>query len=255
MKRAFLFTSRNIKELIRDPLSYIFCIGFPVVMLFIMTLINSSIPEGAVDIFNIGKLAPGILTFALSFVMLFAALLVSKDRSGAFLTRLFSSPMRAVDFILGYILALLPVAVAQFAVTYLFAGIIAAVNGTALNFGGILLSCAVQLPCALFFISSGLFFGSLLNDRSAPPCSSILISLCGILGGIWFDVSSLPEDSFLAVLCRVFPFSHAVDASRAALAGDLSDIPSHLAVSGIWALAACAAAVFTFAKRMKSDNK
>ena len=104
MKRSLVFARRNLKELLRDPLSYIFCLGFPIVMLLVMTAINSMIPVGTMDLFNIKKLAPGIAVFALSFVMLFATLSISKDRTGAFLTRLFASPMRSYEFILGYIL-------------------------------------------------------------------------------------------------------------------------------------------------------
>ncbi|MBQ9080101.1 MAG: ABC transporter permease [Clostridia bacterium] len=254
MKRAFVFAGRNIKELLRDPLSYIFCLGFPVVMLVIMTAINSIIPAGAMDIFNIDKLAPGIAVFALSFVMLFAALSVSKDRSGAFLARLFSSPMRAADFILGYMLPLLAVALGQFAVTYICAAVIGAADGVTLPLGGVLLSCLTLIPTALFFVSAGLLFGTLLSDKAAPPCSSIIISLCGIMGGIWFDLGAIPRGNALAVICRIFPFSHATDAARSAISGDLSDMWVHLAVTIAWAILSCAAAVLVFRMRMKSDK-
>ena len=105
MKRVLVFSVRNFRELIRDPLSYIFCLGFPLVMLIIMTVVNKSIPpEAGMTIFNIENLSCGIAMFGLSFVMLFTTLSVSKDRSGAFLTRLYASPMKSMDFIAGYML-------------------------------------------------------------------------------------------------------------------------------------------------------
>ena len=255
MKRAFVFARRNLKELLRDPLSYIFCLGFPIVMLLIMTAINSMIPEGAQDIFNIDKLAPGIAVFALSFIMLFAALSISKDRAGAFLTRLFATPMRAYEFTVGYILPLVIIALGQFAITYICAVIIGSITGVTLSIEGIILSCISLLPAAVFFISAGLFFGTLLSDKSAPPCSSILISLCGIMGGIWFDLNNVPDDNVFAIICRILPFSHATDAARAALSGDLSGIWIHIAICSAWAIALLIAAVLTFKWRMMSDKK
>ena len=255
MKRSLVFTHRNLKELLRDPLSYIFCLGFPVVMLLVMTAINSMIPSGVMDLFNIDKLAPGIAVFALSFIMLLATLSTSKDRAGAFLTRLFATPMRAYEFILGYILPLLLIALGQFAVTYTCSAVIGAVSGESLPIGGALLSCATLLPSALFFICVGLFFGTLFSDKSAPPCSSILISLCSIMGGIWFDLSTVPDDNFFGLVCRILPFSHATDAARAAISGDLGGIWIHLAVCSAWAIVFVAAAVAVFRWRMMSDKK
>ena len=255
MKRAFVFARRNLKELLRDPLSYIFCLGFPIVMLLIMTAINSMIPAGSMDLFNIDKLAPGIAVFALSFVMLFASLSISKDRSGAFLTRLFATPMRAYEFIIGYILPLLIIVLGQFAVTYTCSAIICAITGESLALGGVLLSCAMLIPMALFFIAAGLFFGTLLSDKAAPPCSSILISLCGIMGGIWFDLSIVPKNNILAILCRILPFSHATDSARAAISGDLGSIWGHIAVCSAWAVVFLIAAVTVFKLRMTGDKK
>ena len=93
MKKVLAFSSRNFKELLRDPLSYIFCLGFPLIMLIIMSVINESIPpEANMTLFRIENLAGGIAVFGLSFVMLFTTLTVSKDRSGAFLVRLYATP-------------------------------------------------------------------------------------------------------------------------------------------------------------------
>ena len=42
MSKIRVFAVRNVKEILRDPLSYIFALGFPVVMLIIMTIVNNS---------------------------------------------------------------------------------------------------------------------------------------------------------------------------------------------------------------------
>lgn len=141
MKRALLFAGRELRELLRDPLSYIFCLGFPLVMMALMTAINSMIPAGTMTLYEIDSLTAGIAVFGLSFVMLFAALSVSKDRAGAFLTRLFSSPMKAADFIVGYTLSLLVIAVGQLAVTFVCGALIGLAGDTPLPLGGSLLCC------------------------------------------------------------------------------------------------------------------
>ena len=109
--RSIIFSKRTVKEILRDPLSYIFCLGFPIVMLIIMTIVDQSIPpEAAMTIFHIPNLAPGIAFFGLSFVMLFTCLQVSKDRSTALMLRLYASPMKSLDFIAGYTLPVLVLA-------------------------------------------------------------------------------------------------------------------------------------------------
>ncbi len=119
MNRVLAFAGRNLKELLRDPLSYIFCLGFPLVMLVIMSIVNQSIPpEAGMTIFNIEKLAGGIAMFGQSFIMLFTCLSVSKDRSGAFLTRLYASPMKSFDFIAGYTFPVLALSVIQSDITF-----------------------------------------------------------------------------------------------------------------------------------------
>ena len=38
--KSIVFAKRTIKEILRDPLSYIFCLGFPLVMLIIMSIVD-----------------------------------------------------------------------------------------------------------------------------------------------------------------------------------------------------------------------
>ena len=259
MRRMISFASRNIKELLRDPLSYIFCLGFPIVMLAAMTAINSMIPTDpttgakAMDLFEAAKLTPGIAVFGMSFIMLFATLSVSKDRSTALITRLRTSPMTAFDFIAGYALPLTVMAIGQTVITVLAGLIVGLTTGSEYSFARSLLLIPAMLPCALFFIGIGIIFGTLFSEKAAPPCSSIIISLCGLLGGIWFSLDTIPEGNFFGTLCKILPFRHPVDLGRAIMAGDSSAFTVPLVISAVYGVVTVAAAVLVFGLRMKKD--
>ncbi len=254
MNRITAFSSRNIKELLRDPLSYIFCLGFPLVMLVIMSIINQSIPaEANMTVFNIENLASGIAMFGLSFVMLFTCLTVTKDRSGAFLTRLYASPMRSADFIAGYTLPVLALAVIQIIITFAASFLTAVVLGEtdALNIGGLLLAVVALIPGAVFFISAGLLFGSLFNEKAAPGLCSIIISLSCMLGSVFFDAES--AGGIMLDICKVLPFFHSVKAARLATALDFSDIGIHLLITCAYAVVFMILASVVFRSKMRAD--
>ena len=259
MRRMISFASRNIKELLRDPLSYIFCLGFPIVMLAAMTAINSMIPADpatgvkAMDLFEASKLTPGISVFGMSFIMLFATLSVSKDRSTALITRLRTSPMTAFDFIAGYALPLVVMAVVQTLITIVAGAVAGLAAGSEYSFARSLILIPAMLPCALFFVGIGIIFGTLFSEKSAPPCSSIIISLCGLLGGIWFSLDTIPEGNFFGTLCKILPFRHPVDLGRAIMAGDGEAVTVPLLISVAYGIVIFAAAVFVFRFRMKKD--
>ncbi|MBQ8171316.1 MAG: ABC transporter permease [Oscillospiraceae bacterium] len=253
MNRCMAFAIRNLKELLRDPLSYIFCLGFPLIMLVVMSVVNSSIPEEAgMTIFRIDNLGPGIAVFGLSFVMLFTCLSVSKDRSGSFLVRLYASPMRSADFILGYLLPVFILAVAQSLITMLCALIVGLVTDIKLDILGALAVVPALVPLGIFFISTGLLFGTLFSEKASPGLCSIIISLSAFLGGVWFDVEGI--DGVLADICNVLPFYHGTKAARAALALDFSgDFWISIAISAAYALVMTVLSILIFKKKMRAD--
>lgn len=253
MNRIAAFSERNIKELLRDPLSYIFCLGFPLVMLVIMSIVNKSIPpEANMTIFNIENLAGGIAMFGLSFVMLFTCLTVSKDRSGAFLIRLYASPMRSGDFLGGYMLPVLLLAVLQMIITFAASFLAAVIMGEdTLNVGGMLLAVVMLLPGAVFFISAGVLFGSLFNEKAAPGLCSIIISLASLLGGVWFDAEG--AGGIMLDVCRVLPFYHSVKAARLAIALQFEDIGAHLLITIAYAAVFSVLASVVFRAKMRAD--
>ncbi len=252
--RTLAFAKRNIKELLRDPLSYLFCLGFPVIMLILMTIINESIPaEANMTVFRIDNLCAGIAVFGLTFLMLFAALLISKDRTSSFLMRLYASPMTAVNFIAGYYIPLLILALAMCVITFGISFVIAAVQGVSLSIGNMLLAIVMLIPSMVMFIGFGLFFGCKFSQNAAPGLCSAIISAASILGGIWMDVEGI--GGAIEAVCRVLPFYHSVSLARCAVDGNIGDSGvSHLIV-GAYTIVVTVLAVLAFRKNMSSDNK
>ena len=143
--RMITFAKRNAKEILRDPLTLLFGLGFPIVLILLLSAIQASVP---VDLFKIESLTPGITVFGLSFMSLFSATLISKDRSSALLQRLYTTPLTALDFILGYTLPIIPISVAQSLVCYavaLLIGLDLTVN--------ILFAILFIIPISILFIA------------------------------------------------------------------------------------------------------
>ena len=240
--RMLSFAKRNIKEMVRDPLTLGFGIGFPLVLILLLSAIQANIP---VSLFEIESLAPGIAVFGLSFMALFSALMISKDRGSSLLQRLYTTPMTSLDFILGYTLPIIPLALAQTVICY----IVAIMLGLDLTVN-ILLAILFTIPISLLFIAMGLLFGSILNDKQVGGiCGALLTNLSAWLSGTWFDLE-LVGGAFKKI-AYALPFAHAVDLGRAVLSGSFSDILPHLAWVLGYALVLLAAAVALFLRQMK----
>ncbi len=240
--RMLTFATRNAKEILRDPLNLAFGLGFPLVLLLLLTAIQANIP---VSLFEIQQLAPGITVFGLSFMTLFSATLIAKDRGGSLLQRLYTTPLTPVDFILGYTLPILPFAVAQSAICYaaaLLLGLELTVN--------ILFAVVFMIPVSLLYIALGLLFGSVLTDKQAGGiCGGLLTNLSAWLSGTWFDLELV--GGIFREIAYALPFVHAVELERAVLAGNYGGIFPHLWWVLGYAFAALAAAVLLFLRQMK----
>lgn len=217
--RTAAYAKRCAKEIVRDPLNLAFAFGFPIILLLMLTAIQANVP---VELFGIARLAPGISVFGLSFMTLFSAMLVAKDRSSALLQRLYTTPMRASDFILGYTLPLIPCSLVQSAVCYALAMILGL--SPSIN---IIWALLLNIPIALFHISLGLLCGSIFNDRQVGGiCGALLTNLAGWFSGTWFDPSLV--GGIFAQIADFLPFIHAVELGRAVLSGDYGGILPHL---------------------------
>ena len=250
-----VFAKRNLIEVCRDPLSWIFCIAFPIVMLIIMSIVNSAIPKEGMTLFRIDNLAGGIAIFGQMFVMLFTAIAVAKDRNGAFLTRLYSSPMKSSNFVWGYILPMLLTAVIQVIISLIAAVIVSLITDYSLSIAGLLLTVVAVIPSALMFSAIGFLFGALFNEKAAPGICSIIISLGAMLGGIWFDVEGV--GGFMYKLGRCLPFLYATKLARSAISLDFG-VKSFLIPLGVVAGSALALTVLAsivFNNKMRADQR
>lgn len=242
--KMLTFASRNTKEILRDPLTLGFGLGFPVVLLLLLSAIQANIP---VSLFEIKQLAPGIAVFGLSFLTLFSATLISKDRASALLQRLYTTPLSPLDFILGYTLPILPIAVGQSVISFIFALIL----GLDLS-ANLLLAVVLILPISLLFVALGLLFGSILNDKAVGGiCGALLTNLCAWLSGIWFDLE-LVGGTFQKI-AYALPFVHAVELERAVFRQEYASILPHLAVVLLYAVVLLALAVWLFVRQMKKQ--
>lgn len=247
--RTLVFASRNTKEITRDIFTLIFGILFPLVLLVLLSAINSGIPEQAgMKLFDIENLVPGISVFGLSFISLFTATLVSKDRCTSFILRLFTSPLKSSQYIIGYTLPLIPMSILQTIVCYI-ASFAFGLEWTS----DIILAVVVNIPVSVFFIATGLLCGTIFNDKAVGGvCGALLTNLSAWLSGTWFDLE-LVGGAFEKI-ADLLPFVHAVDAGRYALSGEYSKIlPELLWVAG-YALVITVIAVVLFSHKMKQDK-
>lgn len=267
MKKTLVFAGRNFKEIFRDPLSSIFCLGMPVFMMAMFKFIlfnvtsNIDVPKGMTldqiyDVmvtqgtpdFRPMALTPGIAVFSFSFVMLFAAISVSKDRSSSLLTRLYTSPMRVYDYILGYSIPFFVIGFIQVIICF----IMGFAFGLQCEIGNLLLSFVVLIPSCVAMTAFGLLFGTFLNDKAAPGASSIIITLAGIASGAWFDIKM---NDTLDVICHILPFANMVDCARAALSGNYADIIKPLIIVIAYSIVLYILSGLVFKKKMTSDSK
>jgi ABC-2 type transport system permease protein len=243
--KSLVFASRNVKEILRDPLNIAFGVGFPLVLLFLLSAIQSNIP---VSLFEVASLAPGLVVFGLSFISLFSGTLIAKDRSTSFLMRLYASPLSASDFIIGYVLPLLPLALLQSSICYIasfFLGLPVDIK--------VLLGLVVSIPAAFLYIGIGLLAGSVFTDKQVGGiCGALLTNLSAWLSGTWFDLE-LVGGAFKSV-AYALPFVHATEAGKAAVAGEYSSILPHLWWVIGYAAVIMTLAVIVFKKKMTSEK-
>lgn len=243
--RALVFGWRNAREVLRDPLNVALGIGFPLIVLLLLSAIQANIP---VSLFKIERLAPGMAVFGLSFFSLSAGTLIAKDRVTSLLMRLFASPLSAADFITGYAWPLLPLAMLQALVCF------AASLPLGLPLGvNTLLALVALVPTAALYIAIGLLAGSIFNDKQVGAiCGAVLINLSAWLSGAWFDLDLV--GGWFKAVAYALPFAHAVDGARAAVTGDYGSMWVHLGWVAGYAAAVGILAAAVFRSKMTSDN-
>lgn len=242
--RMLTFAKRCTKEILRDPVNIGFGLGFPLVLLLLLSSLQANIP---VPLFEIDTLTPGITVFGLSFMTLFSATLIARDRESAFLRRLFTTPLTGFDFIIGYMLPILPIAIGQATVCYLFAiplGLTVSVNMVYAILG--------ILPMAVFNVALGLLCGSIFGVKQVGGiCGALLTNLSAWLSGVWFDLHLVggPFEKIAGAL----PFLHAVEMEKALFTGNFEAAASHILPVLLYSALTTAAAVVCFLGQTKKQ--
>ena len=240
--KMWALVRRNTKEILRDPLNLAFGLGFPVVLLLLLSAIQVNVP---VSLFEIQHLAPGVTIFGLSFLSLFSATILAKDRGSALLQRLYTTPLTAIDFILGYTLPILPIALCQSLACYAVA-LLLKLEFTIHIFAAIVMI----LPVSLLFIGIGLMCGSVLNEKQVGGiCGALLTNLAAWLSGTWFDLELVGGVFKKVAYC--LPFVHAVEMERALMAGDYAGIFPHIWWVLAYGIGVLAFAIVLFLRQMK----
>lgn len=247
--RTFLFAKRNTKEILRDHVNLFFSLGFPLVLLVLLSIINSAIPAEAKNtLFEINTLAPGLAMFGSVFMALFAGMLLSKDRTSSFLMRLFTSPMTATDFILGYTLPMIFMTTAQASITLLLAGAF----GLDIN---IYIICGIIMTTltSLLFVGTVLFFGSILNDKAVSGvCGALLTNIAGWLSGVFIPIDII--GGTFKKITNILPFYHSVETIRMSLTGDFNHLLPHLLIVTAYTVVVFALAIIVFNRKMNGEK-
>ena len=242
--RMMTFARRCAREILRDPINVFFGLGFPLLLLALLSAIQANVP---VDLFEINGLTPGISVFGLSFMALFSATLIARDRESAFLQRLYTTPLRGIDFILGYMLPLLPIALGQTALCYLAAiplGLDLSIN--------VVYAVIGMIPMAAFYISLGLLCGSVLNVKQVGGiCGALLTNVSAWLSGVWFDLELV--GGVFQKIANVLPFVHAVEMEKALFGGNFEAVPAHFLPIILYGAAITVIAVAVFLRQMRNQ--
>ena len=242
--KTMTFARRCAKEILRDPINLFFGLGFPLVLLLLLSSLQANIP---VSLFEINTLTPGMTVFGLAFMTLFSATLIARDRESALLQRLYTTPLTGFDFIVGYMLPLLPIAIGQTTICYLFSiplGLTVNIN--------ILYAIIGIIPMAVFNIALGLLCGSVLGVKQVGGiCGALLTNLSAWLSGVWFDLTLV--GGVFEKLANMLPFVHAAEMEKALFAGDFALAASHMLPVAAYSAAITAAAVLCFLGQMKKQ--
>lgn len=241
--RIITFAKRNLKEIIRDPLSIIFAIILPLFLLYIFE--QFKIPN---EVYNIENFTPGIIIFSLSFITMFTSSLVAKDRSTSLTTRLEVSPMKSIDYILGYSISVLPIVLIQNILFFMTAMLLG------LNFSiNIIYTILVSIPISLLFISLGILIGTITNEKSSSGVSSIVVQLVAFTSGMYFSIDMVGNT--FSTICKILPFQSTLNITKSVLNNSYNNILTSILVVVIYTVITIVLEIFLFKKKMISDSK
>ena len=242
--RMLNFAKRNFKELTRDPLSLVFEIILPIFLLFIFQQIKVPGEE-----YKLVNFTPSIILFGFSFITLFTSTLIAKDRGTSLLIRLGTSPMKSSDYILGYILSLIPIVIIQNILFFIAALILG------LDFSiSILYTILISIVVSVFFIALGILIGSLVSEKASGGVGSVVVQLVCFTSGMYFS-KDLVGKTFSKV-CELLPFESCLNIIKGFSNNNLSIISTrNIIVFSIYTIITLIVSIVVFKNKMVSDNK
>ena len=242
--RTLNFAKRNFREIARDPLSLIFAVILPLFLLFIFQQFN--IPG---ENYKLENFTPGIIVFGFSFITLFTAMLVSKDKATSLLIRLGISPMKPMEYIMGYILSVIPIILIQNILFFILAIILGL--GFSIN---IVLAMLVSVFIAVLFIAMGIIIGCVSSEKASSGISSIIVQLVCFTSGKYFPKEAL--GSGFGKICEYLPFESALTILKGIMNNNLKSIEArNVVVFFVYIVTVLVISVMVFKKKMTSDNK
>ncbi|MDD3715577.1 MAG: ABC transporter permease [Candidatus Marinimicrobia bacterium] len=239
--RFYRLAERNMKEIYRDPLTTSLGVLLPLLML---VLFNTIYSRTGLQVFSPLNLAPGVTIFSYTLIVMFASVLLAKDRRNAFLVRLYTTPLRPADFIFAYMLPFLPFALMQTAVCLILGALMGAV------YQQLLLSLLVFFLMALSCTGLGVILGALFTENQVSAVGSILIVVVSLFSGAWMELKMV--GGIFARIAYLMPFAHAIDSLRAIMNGAVfSDYSSSFFIVLGYTLTFSVLAVLAFRHAMK----
>ena len=235
--RILTFANRNFKEIIRDPISIIFAIILPLFLLFIFQ--QFKIPN---DIYKIENFTPGIIIFSFAFITLFTATLISKDRSTSLLIRLGVSPLKPKEYVLGYIVAVLPIVIIQNVLFF----IVAIILGLEFNVN-VIYTILASIPISILFIAFGILIGSITTEKSASGVSSIVVQLVAFTSGMYFSTDMV--GATFAKICNILPFSRCTIITKSILNGNYQNLLSSSLILVLYTIFTLIISIMIFKKK------
>lgn len=148
---------------------------------------------------------------------------------------------------MGYMLPLLPIAIGQVLICYLFAiplGLTVSAN--------IVYAVIGIIPMAVFNISLGLLCGSVFGVKQVGGiCGALLTNLSAWLSGVWFDLE-LVGGAFEKI-ANALPFMHAAKLEKALFSGNFELAATHILPVLLYGVLITVIAVFCFLRQMKKQ--
>jgi ABC-2 type transport system permease protein len=193
-------------------------------------------------------IAPGIIIFGLLIMIPTSARIMVHDKEKGFLARLLTTPLRPWEFLLGYSLCLVVIAIAQIIIFMVFG------HWLGMNIvGNIWLAFLIFFLTGLCSIGIGMVVASLARtENQAEPLCWLISMPLAMLSGSWFSIEMMP--TYLRQVANLFPYAHAIDAARRVLSRGigLEAVSSDLLFLAVWAVAIFIIGTFFFRRTMRA---